>query len=175
MRVFVSGEPVDAKACNRCGVTKMLVEFHIGASIGGRNSICKECRKSDSKKYYESTAQRQRREAIDRYNRNRQKRLVQMREYHYNHRKERKEKLATTDAREKVNSRMREYRKLPEVRRKDSARSALKRAIKSGKVIRKPCSKCGGEKSQGHHEDYSRPLDVVWLCRNCHSEIHRAQ
>jgi hypothetical protein len=31
------------------------------------------------------------------------------------------------------------------------------------------CSACGVEcKPQGHHPDYSKPLEVVWLCRPCH-------
>jgi hypothetical protein len=31
---------------------------------------------------------------------------------------------------------------------------------------------CGSAKSEGHHTDYSRPLDVVWLCKGHHLALH---
>ena len=45
------------------------------------------------------------------------------------------------------------------------------RAIRSGKLIPQPCA-CGNPKSQAHHEDYSKPLDVMWLCASCHQKRH---
>ena len=44
--------------------------------------------------------------------------------------------------------------------------------LKRGKLTRQPCAECGSEKSQMHHPDYSKPLDVVWLCRRHHSALH---
>jgi hypothetical protein len=35
-----------------------------------------------------------------------------------------------------------------------------------------PCVVCGNPKTDGHHEDYSKVLDVVWLCRKHHMERH---
>lgn len=55
-------------------------------------------------------------------------------------------------------------------------RNALTRAVKSGKIQRPDtCSDCGKGSCQiqGHHEDYSKPLDVIWLCRVCHGRLHR--
>ena len=37
----------------------------------------------------------------------------------------------------------------------------------------KECSICGGEKRiVAHHKDYSRPLDVLWMCNSCHVNLH---
>jgi ribosomal protein S27AE len=46
-------------------------------------------------------------------------------------------------------------------------------AIRKGVLIRKSCERCGAAKTDAHHEDYSKPLDVIWLCRKCHQQRHR--
>jgi hypothetical protein len=46
------------------------------------------------------------------------------------------------------------------------------RAVLQGKIRRQPCQKCGAEKTDGHHEDYNNPLDVMWLCHKCHINYH---
>lgn len=65
------------------------------------------------------------------------------------------------------------YRKYPE---KQKARGLLKMGILSGKV-RKPkhCSICGTttKRIEGHHKDYSKPLEVEWLCTACHADSHK--
>lgn len=43
---------------------------------------------------------------------------------------------------------------------------------RSKDLIVQPCEICGSVEVHKHHEDYSRPLDVRWLCVPCHSEIH---
>jgi hypothetical protein len=45
-------------------------------------------------------------------------------------------------------------------------------AILRGIVARQPCEKCGDPKSEGHHTDYSKPLEVRWLCLPHHREAH---
>jgi hypothetical protein len=45
-------------------------------------------------------------------------------------------------------------------------------AIRDGRLIRQPCETCG-ERAQAHHDDYSKPLDVRWLCTTHHAEWHR--
>lgn len=57
---------------------------------------------------------------------------------------------------------------------KHVARIALNVAVSKGKVTRDPCEVCGDRDTHGHHEDYSRPLEVVWLCQAHHGERHRA-
>lgn len=58
-------------------------------------------------------------------------------------------------------------------RRKDNARSYLSIYIRRGKITREPCEICGAEPAEGHHHDYDKPLDVTWLCREHHMDLHR--
>lgn len=57
------------------------------------------------------------------------------------------------------------------------ARARMTQAIYHGILVRPDhCEGCHREfdyKLHGHHEDYSKPLDIVWLCRNCHGARHR--
>ena len=52
------------------------------------------------------------------------------------------------------------------------ARKVVFKAIDFGELIPEPCLKCGDPEVQGHHWDYSKPLDVIWYCRSCHSQLH---
>lgn len=51
----------------------------------------------------------------------------------------------------------------------------VRAAIKSGE-LKKPdqCEHCNSSDVflEGHHHDYSKPLDVTWLCRTCHMKEH---
>lgn len=44
-----------------------------------------------------------------------------------------------------------------------------------GFIQREACSECGAHNAEMHHPDYSKPLEVVWLCRACHRELHRRE
>lgn len=59
----------------------------------------------------------------------------------------------------------------PEQRARANARSYANTYLKRGKIQRKPCEVCGA-KAQMHHHDYSKPLDVRWLCRKHHLDCH---
>lgn len=63
----------------------------------------------------------------------------------------------------------------PAQRHKHEARWAVRRAIQAGKLHRGPCEVCGAAQADAHHDDYSRPLDVRWLCRSHHVEVHKAR
>jgi len=52
------------------------------------------------------------------------------------------------------------------------ASSALSKALKKGKIKRQPCQICGAKYVYGHHEDYSKYYDVIWLCPSCHKKWH---
>jgi ribosomal protein S27AE len=58
---------------------------------------------------------------------------------------------------------------------KAKARQATRYAVETGLIVRTPCVHCGAVKSQAHHRDYSKPLDVVWACFKCHREIEHGQ
>lgn len=57
---------------------------------------------------------------------------------------------------------------------KHKARRAVAYAVSTGKITRASgCYFCGsGQRLQAHHPDYSRPLDVFWLCPKCHGKLH---
>jgi len=52
------------------------------------------------------------------------------------------------------------------------ARRKVRYARQVGKLVKLPCEVCGDEKSFAHHEDYSKPLEVKWLCSKHHREVH---
>ena len=55
------------------------------------------------------------------------------------------------------------------------ARLKARFAVKTGTLIKpKKCEVCEEVKPlQGHHEDYSKPLEVIWLCTGCHADADR--
>lgn len=55
---------------------------------------------------------------------------------------------------------------------KKRAHNQVYRALRDGRLHREPCEVCGStEKVQAHHDDYSKPLDVRWLCSRHHAEV----
>ena len=55
---------------------------------------------------------------------------------------------------------------------KAKARDAVKHEIRMGRMKRQPCEVCGNPKTDAHHDDYSKPLEVRWLCHKHHREVH---
>lgn len=57
---------------------------------------------------------------------------------------------------------------------KKKARRKVSTEIHAGRLKRKCCEKCGEIKTDAHHSDYSKPLDIKWLCRSCHISQDKA-
>lgn len=62
----------------------------------------------------------------------------------------------------------------PEQKLKAKARCYAKEYKRRGKLVPKPCERCSAPAAdtQMHHADYSKPLQVQWLCAKCHLALH---
>lgn len=123
-------------------------------------SYCKECRAKIQPQYRQKNRERLNKRDRDYYYENREK----MKEYHRQYSKENREIMnkSTNEF----------YKKHPE---KLKAKNILNQAIQKGEITRPTqcaCCGCSSTGIEGHHHDYSKPLDVVWLCRGCHIEEH---
>ena len=71
---------------------------------------------------------------------------------------------------------MRNWRKThtlnAEQKAKDSCRSYAGVYKRRGKLKIEPCTICGSGEVEMHHEDYSKPLNVTWLCKTHHQLLH---
>lgn len=58
--------------------------------------------------------------------------------------------------------------------KEERARRIFTSYVNSGKILRPyECSKCGKiGRMFGHHFDYDKPLEVIWLCGSCHRILH---
>lgn len=122
------------------------------------------------KKYYRENA-----EHIKEWNREynksrveeRRKTAKQWREKNSEHIKQYRE-----EHKSEIASYAREYRKRTKAKYME-AHHAVSYAIKLGKIEKRPCEICGNSNSQAHHDNYNKPLEVRWLCRDCHIAWHR--
>lgn len=58
---------------------------------------------------------------------------------------------------------------------KSNARSYASVYLKRGKINKTPCVDCGAAKVEMHHEDYSKPINVIFVCRQCHARRHHCE
>lgn len=57
---------------------------------------------------------------------------------------------------------------------KDISYRCVNEAVKKQKLFRpKDCPYCGKKtKIEGHHPDYNKPNEIMWLCKSCHIKLH---
>lgn len=150
------------KHCNKCGKDKPIEDFGLNRTAkDGRQHQCKACkvayplewRRANPEKHQELMRCFRAKEST------KEKERQYSREYNARHR----DRLAK--------ARREWVARYPE---KVAAHAAVERALKSGKLVRADsCERCGTSAAlDGHHPDYSKPLEVEWLCRKCHRAEH---
>lgn len=151
------------KNCFKCGNLKTLDCFYRHNQMtDGHLNKCKDCTKNDVRNYY-----------FDNHDkclkanriRNRKPKYVEQRKAAAERWK------ADPELRRIKNESQKQWIKRNTLKR--AAHILVANAVRDGRLIKQPCCVCGLEKSEAHHEDYEKPLDVMWLCRKHHAEIHR--
>lgn len=54
------------------------------------------------------------------------------------------------------------------------ARGLVNKHTERGKLDKQPCCACNAPEAEAHHQDYSKPLDITWLCKQHHEQLHKA-
>jgi hypothetical protein len=135
------------KKCTKCKLNKERSEFHKNKTKrDGLQSWCKVCKiPLDTKLNKKRSIEYKRKVKVKYYNTDNGK------EHRY------ADKLRSREAHPKMHI----------------AHQCVYRAIKSGRLIKQPCEECGETEVEAHHDDYSKPLDVRWLCMEHHKKLHR--
>ena len=144
------------KVCFKCGKRRGITQFYKHSQMeDGYLNKCKECAKADSR---------------DTYNTNRRDSEWLLKE---RRRQRDKEQKRRAEGKVKKYDRLEATRKWRQKNKlKQAAHNAVARALKNGILNKSPCEVCSKKKVESHHEDYSKPLEVVWLCSKHHSARH---
>ena len=142
--------------CKVCSATENTAEFYKGVT-----NKCKECHKELVRQNRKKNA-----EYYREYDKYRFKNDPKVRERHKRYQK--------TDA-GKASIRRAHLKYWAENPEKRAATNILNSALKRGKVIKPSnCQECGSTgRIEGHHTDYTLPLNVEWLCNKCHRNRHK--
>ena len=179
------------KICCKCKIEKELIKFGKRKN-GNINSECKECVAFRAKQYYQNNKEKCNEKRKEYYEKNKEITLEKSKKrYWENHeqiRKRANEQNRTPERRAKANERgkiwakknkekhvenaIKHRKKYPE---KHVARQHIYWALKLGFMKQSEiCEICKQTaKTQAHHDDYKKPLEVRWFCRSCHFEWHR--
>ena len=145
---------------------------------------CKICGETEISNFYVSNYSKCKQCTKDSVNKRRAEKIEQIREYDRNRKnakervlknKERLEKYKTQnkDKYDEYCKSKNEWAKNNRIKR--NAHNKVSRALLKG-IIKRPtdCQVCGDiTKIEAHHDDYEKPLDVMWLCVPCHNERHK--
>ena len=150
------------RQCAKCGKVKSLDEFvnHKGVKQD-KDYYCKPCFNEKSK---------------DWIRRNKYQHLQIARDFYWKNRdrlRSRKTKSPPIWLRENLRVKAKVRRSDPLNKIKNKARDITKYATKI-KLIEKrdTCQICGEKKRlTRHHNDYSKPLDIIWVCTGCHGAV----
>lgn len=144
------------RTCKTCGVEKSLMDFY-SQTNGNLQRDCKEC--------WKAYVKANRLVRVDQY-RERDKARAML-----PHRVEMRARYRSTEAgKEAVRRGARAWDNRNPL--KKAATTAVNNAIRDGRLTRQPCEQCGAV-AQAHHDDYSKPLEVRWLCTKHHREWHK--
>jgi len=151
-------EKPPTKVCKTCGIKKELTQFSpskLGAL--GRKPKCKPCMVIENRAYRAANLERIRIQNTRSADKNRDK----IRAYH-----RRAGQLPSCKA--KNSKRLKDWRiRHPE---RVAAQEQARRALRRGELVRpSTCAHCGNtRKLEMSHTDYSKPIDIEWLCHKCH-------
>lgn len=144
------------KTCRRCNTPKEDIEFNTFKKYGKiyLKSMCKPCQ---AEWYKENQYGKKS------YEKNKDHKKARMQTY-----------AQTKEGKEAVKRAQKKYRASEQYSIKQNARKKVLRAVKSGKLIKPECCTDCGQllPLEAHHTDYSKPLEVQWLCKSCHENVH---
>jgi hypothetical protein len=147
------------KHCNTCTTEKDNLDFHKrAASIDGLAARCKCCQKVYDKK------------RADNPDRVELRRLYALTTEGIAAANKAKKKWYKEN-KNKVYQITKSYRENNPKKYKAHGKVAYE--VKIGNMTRKPCEVCGEKKTNAHHDDYNKQLDVRWLCSKHHHEWHK--
>lgn len=154
------------KECFKCKKVKPYSEYYKHKGMkDGHLGKCKSCAKGDTVKYRHDNI-----EKVREYDRNRPNA-----EERISINKERIDRYKTEEPDKYKKYVMQKLNWAKKNKHKKNAHNIVARALMNGNITRPlSCEVCGSSsKLQAHHNDYNRPLEVVWLCVPCHAKAHK--
>ncbi len=174
------------KICTNCNIEKEYKDFTFDKSKQKYEGQCKKCRnlrKLERKKNPDLPKKKRERKPKEYYQEYRKKWHEENRDHvrkvvHEHYLKNRESVIERTKKwRQSHKDEFKRMHGLSKEKYRDRwrARKNLNYHLQVGNIIKaKYCDICGKEKKlQAHHDDYSKPLAVKWICSSCHGYIHR--